>query len=282
MHWFSRLLMAGAAVLAVFPVSAQESIPLSEVVHIHGVAFDSGNPDGLLLATHHGVFSASPDGTARRISQTADDFMGFSEGHVEGAFFASGHPQNGGNLGFLVSTDGGATWTQRSPGANGPVDFHALSVSRADPNVIYGLYGDIQISRDAGQTWALVGAAPQGAIDIAASPQTATDLFAGTEQGLKVSTDEGRTWTDAGPKVPVTMVEPGPDGSLYAFFAGSGLYRRNSSGVWEALNETLGGREFLHLAIRQGEATQLAAVTYTGEILVSQDEGKTWSDFATQ
>ncbi len=78
------------------------------------------------------------------------------------------------------------------------------------------------------------------------------------------------------------MVEPGPEGSLYAFFAGSGLYRRSAAGVWEVLNETLGGREFLHLAVREGEATQLAAVTYKGEILVSQDGGRTWSDFATQ
>src|SRR3546814_5804623 len=52
--------------------------------------------------------------------------------------YASGHPAGGGNLGFIVSRDGGQSWAKLSDGAGGPDDFHQMDISKADPQVIYG------------------------------------------------------------------------------------------------------------------------------------------------
>jgi hypothetical protein len=128
---------------------AGDGVPLSQLrqqTHFHGLAVDPTDRSRLYLATHHGFFLLGADGMATRVSQV-QDFMGFTPHPGDSRIlYASGHPAAGGNLGFIASTDGGATWTQLSPGANGPVDFHQMDVSPADPNVIYGAYGNIQVS----------------------------------------------------------------------------------------------------------------------------------------
>src|SRR3546814_9243858 len=51
---------------------------LTGETHFHGIAVDPRNPDRLYLATHHGFFAVGPDGVAQQISETEDDFMGFT------------------------------------------------------------------------------------------------------------------------------------------------------------------------------------------------------------
>ncbi|MEO6012863.1 MAG: sialidase family protein, partial [Devosia sp.] len=140
------------------PAAFGESVPLADVAHIHGVAFDVTQPGQLLLATHYGVYRTEGSGLAQTISEDANDYMGFTPSPDNPTLLlASGHPAQGGNMGFIVSTDGGVTWSQRSPGASDAVDFHALTVSRADSRVLFGLYGSIQVSRDDGATWQVSG-----------------------------------------------------------------------------------------------------------------------------
>ncbi|MCA0271008.1 MAG: hypothetical protein LCH69_02965 [Proteobacteria bacterium] len=86
------------------------------------------------------------------------DFMGFSPDPSDPlTYYATGHPEEGGNSGFLASRDGGQTWTQISQGPDGPIDFHAMDASPADPATIYGLFGGLQVNRDSGKTWAIAG-----------------------------------------------------------------------------------------------------------------------------
>jgi len=92
-------------------------------------------------------------------------------------FYASGHPASGGNLGFIVSTDGGKSWEKLADGVGGPVDFHQMDVSKADPNIVFGNSRDLQHSKDGGLTWSMVGPAPEGTIDIAAYPAETTEAF---------------------------------------------------------------------------------------------------------
>lgn len=82
--------------------------------HIHGLAVDREDPSRVLIATHHGLFRAGPDGKAERMSQV-QDFMGFNPHPSDPrTHYASGHPATGGNLGFITSTDGGRTWRGRN------------------------------------------------------------------------------------------------------------------------------------------------------------------------
>jgi len=276
-----RVSAAIAALFACSPgLNAAEhmaGVPVSDLSHIHGIAFGAAND--LILATHHGVFAVDPAGQARLISEP-HDFMGFTRADPD-RLVASGHPAAGGNMGVLTSDDGGATWSLLSEGVGGPVDFHAMSVSRMDPQVIYGLYGDIQVSRDAGRTWAVSGPAPLDTVDLAAGPDDPATLYAGTMDGLMVSTDFGVSWTRSGPPgVPVTAVESTGSGEIYAFFAGDGLFHREGAGTWTSLSKEFGQRVILHLAIHEDTPERLAAVTDTSAVLISEDAGKSWRPIA--
>lgn len=258
---------------------AAEPTKISELSHIHGIAFDPGEPGSFFLATHHGVFKARADGTVVQLSADSSDYMGFTpDPGGAGRLFASGHPATGGNLGVIVSGDGGATWTQLSAGMGGPVDFHAMAISRADPKTMYGLYGDIQVSHDGGTNWVAAASTPKDVIDLAASRTDPNTLFAGTMTGLVESKDGAASWQQISPtNVPASLVEAAPDGSIYVFFAGNGLFKHTAAGSWRILAGNLGEQVFLHLAVDPSDATHLLAVTQESAVLESRDGGKTWA-----
>lgn len=276
------LLAAFAGFAAPLAASAAEPVPLADVAHIHGIGFDPTEPGSLYLATHHGLYRASPDGTAIALSDDRSDYMGFTPDPSDpGRLLASGHPEGGGNLGVIVSEDGGVSWTQLAAGADGPVDFHAMTISRADPDTVYGLYGDIQVSRDGGASWSVSGPAPGRVIDLAASPSQPDELYAATVEGLMISSDAGKSWAPVGPAgVPTTMVETTADASVYAFFAGAGLFQLSpADGEWKALASDFGEAYILHLAADPADPAHLAAVTDASTVIESTDGGQTWKSF---
>jgi photosystem II stability/assembly factor-like uncharacterized protein len=279
--------LAAAAVVAGPPASAQETTvaDLARQTHFHGIAAEGKDGARLYLATHHGFYLVTPDGKAARVSRTTDDFMGFTPHPGDAAvLYASGHPQGGGNLGFLVSRDGGRSWSKLSDGADGPVDFHQMDVSKADPNTIYGAYGSLQQSRDGGRSWRVVGPAPEGMIALAASGKDAGTLYAATQTGLLVSRDGGRAWSRAHPqRAAVTTVHAGHDGALYAFVAGVGLVRASETAGaldWQTVSSGFGRNFVLHLATTA--AGPFYAVTYNPELRsvalqISRDRGQSWA-----
>jgi photosystem II stability/assembly factor-like uncharacterized protein len=287
-HALKKIALGGAAALAVLMglalrSEATETLAVSELprhTHIHGLAVDRQDPSRLLIATHHGLFRAGPDGKAERISEV-QDFMGFNPHPSDpNTLYASGHPRQGGNLGFIASNDRGKTWTQLSPGVNGPVDFHQMTVSPADPSTIYGAYGGLQISRNGGKTWTLVGSTPEKLIDLAASAKSPDTLYAATEAGLLISTDAGKAWKPLLEGAPVTLVEVTPDGTLYAYVFGRGLVRaQEESPQFETLGNDIGGGFLLHLAVDPTNPNRLFAATGKGRVLTSTDQGRTWATF---
>lgn len=280
----SGLGLAGATALTLgLGAAATEERALAEFLratHVHGLAVDRSDPGRLLIATHHGLHALRVgDDTVVPVAETRDDFMGFTP-HPENpdTLFASGHPAGGGNLGFIASSDGGKTWEQLSPGADGPVDFHQMDVSKADPAVIYGVYGGIQVSHDGGKSWEKVGPAPDGLIDLAASAKDADRLYAATREGLMVSPDSGKGWQRiALPRRPVSLVEVTGDGTIHAFVLGSGLLQgKEGSPDWRTLSNDFGDRYLLHLAVDPGDGARLFALTQDSELLASDDGGRTW------
>jgi len=261
------------------PAAAADSVSLAELqkqTHYHGLAVDPADPSRLYLATHHGFYRIGADGTATRLSQV-QDFMGFTPHPTDpSVLYASGHPSNGGNLGFLMSIDGGANWTQIAPGADGPVDFHQMDVNPADPKVIYGVYRGLQVSRDGGKTWAIAGQPPEGLIALAASASAAERIYGATQIGLMVSDDAGATWRAlAFGGMPVSMIATGADGALYAYVVGNGLMRATEAQpeTWAPLSSD--PRIQLHLAIDGKEPNRLFAIAHKAGIIRSDDGGKT-------
>lgn len=274
-----------ALAAAVPPAAAQTVSDLAEKTHIHGLAFDRTDPQKLFVATHHGLFLASPDGTVTRISETTDDFMGFTPHPTDGAvLFASGHPAAGGNLGFIMSSDGGRGWQQLSPGDGGPVDFHQLTVAPSDPSRLYGVFGGIQTSKDGGATWSIVADAPEKLIDLAVAASDPETLYAATETGLLVSRDGAKSWEDLLPGAPVTTVETASDGSVLVYVLGKGLRRALEPALDFSAPAGMapGGSFLLHLEADPADTSHLIAVVGRGVIVQSRDGGTSWTPYGRQ
>jgi hypothetical protein len=280
----TMLRLALIAALAT-PVAAQETLPLSDLMaatHVHGIGPGAGGVDSLTLATHNGLWAVDlASDTATRLGQSQDDFMGYSAVPVSpGTAFASGHPATGGNLGIIRTEDGGQTWAHVSDGLDGPVDFHNMEVSRADPAVIYGIGHDRRVQRsvDAGQTWEASGQAPEKLIDIATSPVDVALLYAATETGLLLSPDQGATWTPVIEGVPVSTVDAGADGVVRAVDLGQGLVTVGAGGEITQISGDLPDGYLLFLTTTSGDPLRLAALSAKGRLAVSDDGGVTWTD----
>jgi hypothetical protein len=272
------------------PSAAQETtvLALSRQTHFHGIAVARDDPSRLILATHHGLYVVSPDGTARLASKLRHDFMGFTPHPSNPAtLYASGHPGTGGNLGFITSTDRGETWTKLSDGVDGPVDFHQMDVSKADPRVIYGVYGSLQRSADGGRTWERIGPPPADLIALAVSSVDPGTLFAATRNGLLRSTDGGRSWKTELEGL-TTSVYVAAGGTVFAFVVGRGLVRSSEKNPgWRVAGGGLGEEFLLHIAADPRDPQRLYAVAHNSRsgnqsLVVTRDGGERWTELGRE
>ncbi|WP_149830738.1 F510_1955 family glycosylhydrolase [Streptomyces tailanensis] len=240
------------------------------VSHIHGLGIDPAD-DRLYVATHEGLFTPGKGGTAQRVGDSEDDFMGFT---VAGAntFLASGHPALGaggpGNRGLIESTDAGKTWKTRS--LAGEADFHALDYA---DGTIYGYDstgGLLRVSKD-GTKWE--DRARIEALDIAINPDAPDTILATTAEGVAKSTDAGETF--AAGKAPVmAFVSWAKDDALYGIDT-SGVLNRSTDGgtTWKKTTTVPGGQPQALTAVN---ARRILAATQDG-VYESQDSGKTFT-----
>lgn len=257
---------------------------LAGKTHVHGLAFDCADSSSVRVATQHRLMKAEPDGSVTLVSDSRDDFMGFTPHPTDATIlFASGHPRGGGNLGFIRSGDAGKSWQQIAPGVDGPVDFHQLAVSPSNPDVLYGSYGAIQSSRDGGKSWAITGDAPAKLIDLAVSSENPYAVYAATEDGLMVSRDGAKSWQQlALAGQPVTTVELASDGAIYAYVPGRGLLRATEAAPdFKAVGEGPDPAGYI-LHLHAQAPNRMVAVTGTSAIVVSSDAGATWSVLAAK
>ncbi|GHE19980.1 WD40/YVTN/BNR-like repeat-containing protein [Halomonas urumqiensis] len=280
-----RWLLVVAVLVALLVGCSREPSGISleqmrQQTHIHGLAFDRSDSERVWLATHHGFYAIGRDGMVRRVSDEAHDFMGFAL-HPEEAetFFASGHPARGGNLGVVMSTDGGRSWSRHASGVDGPVDFHQLTISAASPDTLYGAYaGQLQVSQDGGASWQIRARAPAGLLALAASSRDPEQLYAATQSGLLMSPDGGERWRQIHPeRRPVSLVVI-HDGQLYAFMLDVGLlHAEEGSRDWEMLKRGWGDRYLLHLAVDPSDPQRLIAADDLNQLLISDNGGRDWS-----
>lgn len=283
-------LIVGGAVIVARLLSAETDIAeLAQETHFHGLAVDPADPDRFYLATHNGLFVVGPDGTARLVSKTRDDFMGFTVHPTQSSiFYASGHPATGGNLGILASSDSGRSWSKLANGSAGLADFHQMDVSKSNPDVIYGIHDGIHKSPDGGRSWGRIALQPKDLNDVAIGRDPDT-LYAATQDGLLKSSDGGRSWQPAYflPR-PASMVHVTNAGEVFAFVAGTGLIRAREQNLdWKVVSNDFGGSYVLHLATSSTDPQRLYVVTVDPEIraqaiLTSGDGGSSWAVFGTE
>ncbi len=285
------LMIAAILILAVSVVtggcSTQNQDSLEKVnsyADLHGLAV---RPDGnLFITTHNGLFLLKDDTELYRIGKEKGDLMGFAMNPWNpDEIYASGHPANGGNIGVIASRDGGVTWRRIFKNiGSGAVDFHAMAISLADPNIIYGWYEDkLYRTNDSGHTWKFARAKGlSGVVSLATNPRNSETVYAGTVDGLFISVDKGETWS--------AMATLGFIGGIaldyrnpkvmYVFSEQNGMSRSADGGEsWYPINNglTLGQREIvMYVAIHPKDSKILYVGTTQNRILKTVNSGQSW------
>ena len=291
----SRLLLAVLAAFAATAgiVSGQPLAGSEAIHHIHGLALDRKDPEIIYVATHTGLVKLAPRATPEWLGSHRFDLMGFTA-HPGDAnvMYASGHPdlatyrQEGvGNLGLLISHDGGRTW--RSVALKGEADFHALALSPRDGGELYGwsVAGRVGLYRISTKTRASERLNPRGLSEVmalAASPDGSGILLAGTASGLLVSRDRGSIWSLTGfpHRAPVTAVayHVSDPARVYAYAdrAGAGLAGSRDAGkTWQPTG-FFAGQGTPAVALAVGPGGHVAVATAGADVTRSRDAGRTW------
>jgi photosystem II stability/assembly factor-like uncharacterized protein len=270
--------------------------PVEQFSHVHGMAIPAWQPQTVYVSTHEGLIHIDEQGWSYASGQS-HDFMGFAAHPTRpDTLYTSGHPAPGAEIanpvGFMVSTDGGASWQVRS--LEGEADFHALAVGAAG-NVIYGwdVTGQVGLFRstDGGRTWAPLAVPAAfvagGVFALAAHPEDPDLLWAATDAGLLHSRDGAASWEtmlSGGPVTAVTTDPSDPERILaYAALPGDGLLESHDGGqTWtptgwrlEAGDDAVG-----QLAIHPDDPRISYAATFGRDLLRSGDGGRTWQPVA--
>ncbi len=257
--------------------------PATEITHGHGLGLDSNNFHNLYIATHHGLYLLMNDKDLFAVGEDGNDYMGFSPHPRESqVFFASGHPRTGGNIGFQKSEDGGFNWKVVSNGIDGPVDFHAMTVSPANPDLVYGWYhGAVQHSTDGGKTWQ---AFPNKfiVVNFAADPGDENVVYAASPQGLFVSKNKGQDWDvllspDKGGFISTVSIDPQNSKNLLAYSEKMGLIKSDDGTTWNSISANFNGETPLYIARSKNALNLGYLITEKNSIYKTTDDGTTWS-----
>lgn len=259
--------------------------------HIHGIGFDSEN-QRLYLASHFGLFALEGD-QMHQVGSERSDLMGFALNPQDPSeIFASGHPQGGGNLGVLHSVDEGVNFEQIFTGAAGEVvDFHGMTISAAEPDRFYGVFmGQIYRSDDRGSNFTAIQ--PEGLNEtglcwgvpcLAPGSEDPDTVYAGTPQGLMLSTDGAETWqllnSELGEVAAIT-VDPSVPERIVAYTESLGLAISHDGGEsWQSRHGDLPVNEgafAFAIALDQSNTDRMFIATMNNEVYETVDAGESW------
>lgn len=278
--------------LANFAVTTHESSEINPRTvfwrHIHGLGFDPAQRNTLFIATHGDFYWSVNDGPPSKVDEQRADYMAFSAPYSQGVpLYASGHPATGGNTGLIKSTDGGKTWQQVATVLDSPIDFHAMGVTKSDPNLIIGFDSEgrgLFKTVDAGKNWQALQF-PDYVSALAISPIDSDLVFAGTGKGIYQSSDGAQTWTqiEQYKGLSVFALTFDENGVLYASIDQFGLSKSADLGkTWEKINTP----KFTTTSIAvnsQNDILYIAGYVPDGyqEVYQSSDDGNNWNLIGT-
>lgn len=212
-------------------------------IHVHGLGIDPSDSSILYIATHGDFYKSVDGGVPVKVDKQRADYMAFNAPQTQGVpLYSSGHPSTGGNTGLIKSTDGGQTWQVVSTVLDPPVDFHAMAISKSDPNTIIGFDSGgrgLFKTADAGSIWDRFDYPGDYVTALAITPDDPEVIFAGTPGGLFQSDDGAASWTQLNQYkgIAVMALAFDAEGNLYASTEEFGLAKSSDLGItWESIN----------------------------------------------
>lgn len=198
--WIGSSLINSSMVVEQSP-NMEQSLELDPRIinwrHVHGLGLDPVDHSVLYIASHGDFYQSISGAPPIKVDKVRADYMVFNAPLVSGyPLYASGHPSTGGNTGLIKSNDGGVTWEHVSNVIEPPVDFHAMTGSKQNPETIIGFDSGARglfKSVDAGKTWETLDY-PEYVSALAISPDDSELIFAGTGNGIYKSDNGGKTW----------------------------------------------------------------------------------------
>ncbi|NOX74976.1 MAG: c-type cytochrome [Alphaproteobacteria bacterium] len=231
------------------------------------------------IATEFGLLRTSPNGLSELMPAPELGLTGMAASPANANLvLASGFTRDAKTPTMLKSTDGGTSW-QVLPGAE--TTLRAITFSPENPEIVYALSRELNISRDGGATWQTTGTLPGDVFNLAVSAQSPETLFAATMKGLMRSDDGGDTWQKAyDSDKPTTMVNVDKAGQITAYVYSVGLITRaQSEADWQVLTTEFDQRYILNF-LKDAQDPNLITVTVdTAAILLSRDGGRNWASF---
>ena len=256
--------------------------------HVHGLGIDPSDRSILYIAAHGDFYQSISGGPPVKVDKIRADYMAFNAPQSPGVpLYASGHPSTGGNTGLIKSTDRGQTWQVVSRVLEPPVDFHAMAVSKSNPNVIIGFDSAARglfKTTDGGTTWDTLQY-PEYIIALAILPTDSQVVFAGTGKGIYKSSDGAKSWTllETYKGIGIFAMTFDEDGILYVSTQTFGLVRSSDLGhTWENVNGPAltitsiavdSVKDVIYVAGHSNEGFQ--------EVYRSLDDGTTWNLIGT-
>lgn len=259
--------------------------------HIHNLAVHPHDANIIYAATHHGIMLKDETGKWFQVGNNQSDFMSFiSDPNDHNKLYGSGHPPHGGNLGFVVSEDGGENWQEKSlPG----VDFHGLAISPTDPNIFYGWIASssdgkkgLFLSSDNGKTWQQQqgNGLSEPPFNLVVDPVDYKTVFATTRLGIYQSKDQGNNWelitsNSNDPIAGLLLVKEDNKVVMYGYRVAdgkSGIVKSEDYGKnWDLVTSEIEGI-ILYLVSAPSQPEIFYAANDKNMIFQSVDSGKTW------
>jgi BNR/Asp-box repeat len=237
---------------------------------VNALDIDPATKD-FLLTTNRGFFRIDPQGgkvTPIRGTISAQGKRSTIGTFLEllvvgpGQLIGSGHPDQAGTLpaflGFIISDDGGKTWTVVSRLGN--ADLHKIVRIHGRMYAFDAVLSAILISSDGGRTFT-ENFTPRGlVIDFEVDPADPKRIVASNDNELFRSTDTGESWRPIDRRQGIRLAWPAPD-ALYRALK-DGTVERSSDGgdTFEAASSVPGepykfkaiGKDELYLALSDG------------------------------
>jgi photosystem II stability/assembly factor-like uncharacterized protein len=195
----------------------------------------------------------------------------------------------------MRSTDGGATWTNRTPPLAAPISGRGIAVDPTDSNTVIAVFGgdfgggQVWVTTDGGDSWTDRSAGlPDNPMQAVVYDGTRLlvgggQLFGSENVGLYQSTDLGASWTPLHDGtwpvlvVDAIAVDPNDPQTILVATDGSGVNRTTDGGAtWEIGVGGTGSLAGRSLRFRSGTSTDLLLGTSSLAVFHSTDGGNTF------